>query len=875
MAPEKEHQNVPIGNTLYHKLNLIFGLFFLFPILGFIIFAIKHNMLSDSQVPFFFLGVLLFSFAGFVILRRVFDSIIAVATSINRRMLAELQLEVPQAVTDDLQNIVRSFNAIGPQWRETSTQLKKKASEITTLKELCELCYVTFDPEEMLSVTLERAMLATGADIGSLMILENQEHKAFVVKATVGLGEFAKVGDRIDFDSCIAKYAVVNKSFLLVTDIEHDRRFGRANRPHYGTKSFICMPIKTSKDVIGVVTLSRRGAAAPFSQEDVEVLTPLLSNAAFAYENLGLLKQNQHIAQSLRAAEQMLAIISSSTRGSELVHTFLHEMQAVAPFDIAIVLLQDEQQDDCLTILDVVAGKPVSFARGDQFALSEKNLLGKAVRHGAAVVVDASAGIQSDFEWQLFGVHSCKTSIAAPLKLNGSVSGVIVLAASAPGAFSAAQQLIEWLALGLALAIERDRLSAAVLKRDHELDTIRQIGRALACSTFDMGKVLKYTMDMIRMAMDVEAGSLFLVEGGELVFAVAFNMDVAHLKNVRLQFGQGIAGYAAARGESIIVNDTSRSPHFYAEVDKTTGLQTRSVLCVPVISQGKVTGVLEVLNKMNGNFTAGDRDLLQSIASMLSIAIENGHLYKETVSMAENERGIRKVFQKFVPKEILDKILCGAEAGKAAIEEMKTLTLLNIDIRGFSTFSKEIGPQKTVALLNRFFSIMGGIVFKHHGIVDKYLGDGFLAIFGAPVSGMCDADNAVAAALEMRNAVKLVNEHAARELGLSIAVGISVHTGEAVVGNIGFDMKMDYTVIGDTVNAVFRLQEITRSRPNCILISELTRRAVRSHLDLRDIGISCDIDDAHGVLKIYELLGRLPETRPVSTGDALSLAALP
>jgi len=127
---------------------------------------------------------------------------------------------------------------------------------------------------------------------------------------------------------------------------------------------------------------------------------------------------------------------------------------------------------------------------------------------------------------------------------------------------------------------------------------------------------------------------------------------------------------------------------------------------------------------------------------------------------------------------------------------------------------------------------------------------------------MHDADNAVTAALEMRDAVRLVNEYASRELGLSVTIGISVHTGEAVVGNIGFDMKMDYTVIGDTVNAVFRLQEITKSCPNSILISEMTRRAVRSHIKLRDIGISCDIDDAHGVLKIYELLSRLPEERP-------------
>ena len=95
---------------------------------------------------------------------------------------------------------------------------------------------------------------------------------------------------------------------------------------------------------------------------------------------------------------------------------------------------------------------------------------------------------------------------------------------------------------------------------------------------------------------------------------------------------------------------------------------------------------------------------------------------------------------------------------------MKILTLLNIDIRGFSTLSKKIGPQRTVAILNHFFATMGDIVFKHQGIVDKYLGDGFLALFGAPLSSATDADNAIAAALEMKASLAHVNEHFAEEL---------------------------------------------------------------------------------------------------------------
>jgi class 3 adenylate cyclase/putative methionine-R-sulfoxide reductase with GAF domain len=364
-----------------------------------------------------------------------------------------------------------------------------------------------------------------------------------------------------------------------------------------------------------------------------------------------------------------------------------------------------------------------------------------------------------------------------------------------------------------------------------------------------MDKVLKYTMDMIRMLMNVEAGSLWFLEDGELEFAVAFNTKVKKMKKFRLKIGQGIAGHVAARGESLLVVDTQHSPHFFPGVDKYTGFKTRSALCVPMISKGKVIGVIEVLNKINGVFSSNDEDLLQSIATSVSIAIENARLYKEKVSMADHERGIRRMFQKFVPKQVLDSIIHSEESGKGVTEETKTLTLLNLDIRGFTELAMEMGPQKTVYLLNSFFSLMGGIVFKYNGIVDKYLGDGFLAIFGAPVSSIKDADNAAAAALEMKESLATVNKKFVKEVGTSINIGISVHTGEVVVGNIGFEKKMDYTVIGDAVNTVFRLQELARSYPNGIIIGENTCRAVQSRLQVRDI------KNALGELKLYELVG--------------------
>ena len=841
--------------SLYYKLNLIFGLFFLFPIAGFIFFSFKYHMLDDEYLPFFFLGILVFSFIGFNILKNLFDKITNISETMSTNYIAEFSDGESQSGTDELHAIVNSFTSIERQFSSTFKQLEKKASEISILKELSELCYVTFDPEEILYVTLERALLLTGSDLGSILTLEKGSQKTFVVKATVGLGKFVKSGDRIDFDSSIAKYAVINKSALVVEDIEKDKRFGRTNKAHYGSKSFVCMPIKTSKEIIGVLTISSRNINRIYTQSEIEVLTPLLSNAAFTYENLRLLKENEKGAVYLKFIEKIFKLFNSSFRDSELIHAILSEIQSVAAYDLALVLTRHANKPGYLTISDLLSSNPANIVNGSSYDF-QNSMFEKVFKQEVPFVVDDTGEATHVLDQIIFKDHGCRSCLLAPLKTEGSVTGVLALGSQKRELFNDVQELLKWTANGLSLVLERNRLSAAVVRRNQELGTIRQIGSALASSTFDISKVLKYTMDMIREVMNVEAGSLLFLENNELEIAVAFNIKIKSMKKFRLKLGQGIAGYVAARGEAIVVNDTEKSSHFFPVIDGASGFTTRSALCVPMISQGRVIGVIEVLNKINGDFSTDDKDLLQAIATSVCIALENARLYKETVSMAEDERNMRQMFQKFVPKEVLDKILHGAADGKPIIEEIRTITLLNIDIRGFSKIATQIGSQKTVSLLNSFFSVMGGIVFRHHGIVDKYLGDGFLALFGAPIASTRDADNAVAAAFEMKHSLPSVNKYLGDNLGTSVTMGISIHTGEVVVGNIGFEKKMDYTVIGDPVNTVFRLQNLTKSIPNGILISEHTLRAVQTRLEVAEFEAGADHYREVGRMKVYELLDR-------------------
>jgi adenylate cyclase len=848
-------KNISIDNHgLYYKLSIVFGLFFLTPVGGFLYFAVKYGILTDEYIPIYFIALLVFSFFGFIILRKLFDEIARISKDMSQTITTEFPLSQAPLVEGELKGIVLSFQTIEHELRSSFKNLEKKTAEISVLKELSDLCYMTFNTGDLLYITLERALKLAGTDIGSVMILEKPKRDFFVIEATLGLGNIAKKGDRISFADSIAKYAVINKAPLLVEDIETDIRFGRQSRPQYATKSFICMPLKTMNDIIGVLSLSRKDTEKPFTQDDVDVLIPLLSNAAFTYDNLRLIREGEDRSLQLKAIGNISSIVNSSLRSTELFHAILHEMRTVIPYELAIIMILDEETRQDLHLLDFLTFIPTGLIKGHSYPF-DGTIFRTVVKQQQPLMLQNMDTLTHPVEMEIFIGQDVRNAFLVPLKTEGQAMGILILCNVPQETVNTADKVIETMAHDLSRAVEKEKLLIAFARRSQEQDTLRQIGSSLAASTFDMDKVLQHTMDMIQVIMDVEAGSLMFLEDSELELKVAFNgcTNVDSLLGSHFKLGEGISGYSAARGEAVIVKNTKESKHFNPDFDRMTGFETRSVLCVPLISQGKVRGVIEVLNKRQGEFTQNDLQLLQTIATTVSIAMENARLYGETLTMAEKERGIRNVFQKFVPKEVIDKITLGTEE-RHLINEFKIITLLNIDIRGYSTLSHKLGPQKTVAILNYFFAAMGEIVFKHHGIVDKYLGDGFLALFGAPLSSSLDADNAVAAALEMQKAMESVSDYLRNSFGASLAMGVSIHTGEMVVGNIGFDKKMDYTVIGDAVNFVFRLQSLCKPWPNGILISEKTYYACQSIPQVEEID-TYESDSSTEKLKIYRIIG--------------------
>jgi adenylate cyclase len=159
------------------------------------------------------------------------------------------------------------------------------------------------------------------------------------------------------------------------------------------------------------------------------------------------------------------------------------------------------------------------------------------------------------------------------------------------------------------------------------------------------------------------------------------------------------------------------------------------------------------------------------------------------------------------------------------------ITVLFADIRGFTAISEKENPEKIVGLLNQYFSAMSEIIFAHGGTLDKYIGDGLMAIFGAPTTTPEDALNAVKAAAAMQKRLISLNHELQAEGFSQISVGMGLHTGEATIGYVGSDKRSEYTAIGDTVNLASRLE--SNAAGGQILISDATAAAAGGVLTLK------------------------------------------
>lgn len=387
-------------------------------------------------------------------------------------------------------------------------------------------------------------------------------------------------------------------------------------------------------------------------------------------------------------------------------------------------------------------------------------------------------------------------------------------------------------------------------RRNKVLFVLYEISRQLN-TIHDFRELLKRIMDLIFMVISADYGFLVLTGDeteDQLIPMVVKYRDNREKDSGKLKASQTLIHKVIHDKVAILTSNAMTDSRFNGA--KSLFIQKiRSAICVPLWRKDKIIGVIQLDSiRFDNQFTQDDLELLKAIGSQMAMIIEQANLNEQI----RQEEIMRSRLERFHSPQIIEMILKGSQETKDNIMEPKdlTATILFTDIIDFTQLAEQSSPRETNIILNQYFSTMTDIIFSYDGTLDKYIGDGLMAVFGAPMERENDAERAILAAKEMKRqlAVMMAKQEGHRK---KFDIRIGINTGRVVAGNIGSPKRMDYTVIGDPVNIASRLESI--ARPNQILIGEETYRAVKDKFKIKKIGPK-KVKGKRAEIMVYEVM---------------------
>jgi adenylate cyclase len=398
---------------------------------------------------------------------------------------------------------------------------------------------------------------------------------------------------------------------------------------------------------------------------------------------------------------------------------------------------------------------------------------------------------------------------------------------------------------------------------------------------------------------------LYDKDSGQLVPVVARMRHGTAEPLEEVAISQSIVNEVALHKRSILSRDALDDSRFNQNMS-VVDLSIRSMMCTPLLINGEILGLVQVDTCTTPRgFTAEDLQVLTGISAQAAIAVKNLQLYEAI----EAETARRISLQRYFSPGLVTMLMSGevtAALGGDAYEG----TILLADIIGFTAMSEKLAPDQVVAKLNRYFTIMQKVIYDHGGNVDKFNGDGLMAFWGVPRAGAHDERNAVLTAIRMQQKLWPFNLQLCAEGQQPVHMGIGLNSGEFIAGNIGSEDKIEFTLIGDTVNLTARIEHLAGRYQ--VLVSEATWApiqdlvcavrlppvmvkgksrpvilySIRAIYDRRQgecaLAIPCQVLDAQGNCKGYGILiGSSPSdpghclvfytNMPLTSGDALIL----
>lgn len=340
-----------------------------------------------------------------------------------------------------------------------------------------------------------------------------------------------------------------------------------------------------------------------------------------------------------------------------------------------------------------------------------------------------------------------------------------------------------------------------------DLATVMKSAQAIS-SRVNLDDLLSTLIKILSENAGAQRGILLLAENQKLVVKIEYNANQDHIELIQNELAESyqklsldIVRYVQRTLEPVVLGDASKRGNFtddpYIIENKTI-----SILCLPIVNQGNLVGILYLENNLARDAFTPDRfEILRLLAAQAAISLENARLYS--------------AYDQFVPHEFLDLL------NKRSIVDIrlgdhvrKNMSVMFSDIRNFTHMSEKMTPDETFQFMNEYLGYMEPIIKKHGGFIDKYIGDAIMALFAV------ESDSVVSAAIELQYELNQFNIQRAKQNLVPVRVGVGVNSGSLMLGTLGGKDRLQTSVISDVVNVAARLEELTKDYDSRILITD-------------------------------------------------------
>ena len=608
----------------------------------------------------------------------------------------------------------------------------------------------------------------------------------------------------------IAGHVFTTGEPLIVHDAYGDARFNRTidEQTGFATRSILAVPVRSvTGEVIGVVEALNKKKGR-FTRRDLELLEAMTAQGALALQGAQVIERMQQIRTQEREFVEVVSEVTADIKLGSLLQRVMGEATRMLNAERSTLFLNDEKTHELWS--EVSQGLEAMQIRLPNSA----GIAGAVFTSGKSINIPyAYADLRFNPSFDQRTGYFTRSVLCVPIvNKQGKTIGATQVLNKHGGPFTEEDESrLRAFTAQISIALENAKLFA------------------------DVQNMKNYSESMLE---SMSNGVITLDDAGRIATCNAAGLRILQ---VRVDDIVGCATAEFFAGDNAWVLEKLRRVAETGEMD----VSVDAALSVRTERTSINLTLLPLLSAES-----------KRLGSMMLI---------EDIS---NEKRLKSTMARYMDPGIAEQLL--ASGAEALGGQAQAATVLFSDIRNFTTFSEQLGPQATVAFLNEYFELMVECIQREGGMLDKFIGDAIMAGFGVPVPRDDDVDRALRAAIEMMRALRVWNERRANEAKPPVDIGIGLNTDQVVSGNIGSKKRMDYTMIGDGVNLASRLESACKQYGAHILVSEFTYERLRGTYRARKLD-RIVVKGKTQPVAIYEIMEYHSDASYPNLSDALGV----